>query len=61
MATEIRNYTELRRKIGDALRSEHPEWIEPGGTSPRCDYYEARFAEILNLFAAREEGQLVEA
>ena len=45
--TEVPGYTELQREIHDALRAQHPEWIEADGKSPKCDYYESRFAELL--------------
>jgi hypothetical protein len=28
---------------------QNPEWIESNGESPICDFYEARFAELLGL------------
>ena len=31
----------------DALRAQHPEWIEANGKSPMCDYYESFFAALL--------------
>jgi hypothetical protein len=43
----IRTYTELRQQIHNDLRIQHPEWIEPSGESPMCDYYEARLMELL--------------
>jgi hypothetical protein len=36
-----------RRGSGDPLRAQHPEWIEAGGKSPTCDYYESLFADLL--------------
>ena len=36
-----------RRGSGDALRAQHPEWIEADGKSPTCDYYESLFAALL--------------
>jgi hypothetical protein len=51
---EIRSYVQLQRQIHDALREQHPEWIEPNGDSPTCDSYESRFAELLNLFQLNE-------
>jgi hypothetical protein len=47
LAAEVPGYTELQREMHDALRAQHPEWIEADGKSPRCDYYESRFAELL--------------
>ena len=36
-----------RRRSGDALRAQYPEWIEADGKSPTCDYYESLFAALL--------------
>jgi hypothetical protein len=38
----------------DALRQQHPEWVQPNGDCPTCESYEARFAELLNNFQANE-------
>jgi hypothetical protein len=46
---EIRSYAELQRQIHDALRAEHPEWIQSNGDCPTCESYEARLAELLRL------------
>jgi hypothetical protein len=48
MSRQIRTYTELRRKIHDDLRLQHPEWVQPGGESPICDSYDARLMELLD-------------
>jgi hypothetical protein len=42
---------ELQRQIHDDLRRQHPEWIEPGGESPMCDFYEARLRRLLETCA----------
>jgi hypothetical protein len=47
LVPEVPGYTELQREMRDALRGQHPEWIEADGKSPTCDYYESRFAELL--------------
>ena len=39
---------ELRRQIHHDLRSQHPEWIEPNGECPECDFYETRLMEELD-------------
>jgi hypothetical protein len=49
MPNKIHSYTELQRQIHQDLRAQHPEWVEPNGTSPRCDSYESRLAELLGL------------
>ena len=47
LVPEVPGYTELQREMHDALRAQHPEWIEADGKSPTCDYYESRFAALL--------------
>jgi hypothetical protein len=39
----------LQQEIHDALRVQHPEWIEAGGECPTCESYESRLAELLGL------------
>jgi len=51
---QIRSYVQLQRQIHDALREQHPEWIEQNGDSPICESYESRFAELLELFQSNE-------
>jgi hypothetical protein len=57
MPDKIRNYAELRELIRFSLRAQHPEWIEPNGDSPSCDFYEARFAKLLGLTGSREDAK----
>jgi hypothetical protein len=52
---KIGAYVQLQQQIHDALRQQHPEWIEENGESPICESYESRFAELLNLFQSREQ------
>ena len=40
-------YLRLQRDIHDALRVQHPEWIQPDGDCPTGDWYDERFAELL--------------
>ena len=51
---EVRSYIQLQRQIHDALREQHPEWIEQNGDCPTCESYESRFAELLNIFQSNE-------
>jgi hypothetical protein len=51
---EIPSYAELQRQIHDALRAEHPEWIQSNGDCPTCESYEARLAELLRLSSETE-------
>jgi len=48
---KIRTVSELREQIRGDLRLQHPEWIEPSGESPMCDFYEARLMELLGAHA----------
>lgn len=50
-ANEVLAYTQLQQQIHDALRAQHPEWVQPDGDSPTCDAYEWRFAELLRIRA----------
>ena len=51
---EIRSYAQLQRQIHDALRVQHPEWVEPNGDCPTCESYESRLAELLRLSSPSE-------
>ncbi len=51
---EIRSYTNLQQQIHDALRVQHPEWVEPNGDCPTCESYESRLAELLRLSSPSE-------
>ena len=55
---QIHTYTELRQKIHDDLRIQHPEWVQPNGQSPMCDTYEARLTELLDTLKRRASNQL---
>ena len=56
---QIHTYTELRQKIHDDLRIQHPEWVQPNGESPMCDSYEARLMELLDAFARKGSNESV--
>ena len=43
----VPGYAELQHEMHDALRAQHPEWIEADGKSPTCDYFESLFAALL--------------
>jgi hypothetical protein len=55
MSDKIRSYGELRELIRISLRIQHPEWVKSDGNSPTCDFYDARFAELLGLAPSRED------
>ena len=56
MPNRIQTYAELRKEIWDALRRQHPEWINANGKSPLCDSYEARLAYLLASLTPREKA-----
>jgi hypothetical protein len=47
----IHTVADLQQQIHDDLRRQHPEWIEPSGESPMCDFYEARLSRLLETCA----------
>ena len=49
MFNKTYSYTQLQQQIHDALRIQHPDWVEPNGNCPTCDSYESRFAKLLGL------------
>ena len=49
MFHQLDTYAGLRKQMHDALRIQHPEWIQPNGESPMCDSYEARLMETLDV------------
>jgi hypothetical protein len=49
MSDEIHSYIQLQQQIHHALRVQHPDWIEPNGNWPTCDFYELRLADPLGL------------
>ena len=51
---EIGSYVQLQHEIHDALRQQHPEWIERNGDCPTCDSYESRLVELLYIFQSHE-------
>ena len=48
------SYVQLQQQIHDALRVQHPEWVEPTGDCPTCESYESRLAELLGIASPRE-------
>ena len=53
-AGEVHSYVQLQHEIHDALRQQHPEWIERNGDCSTCDSYESRLAELLDIFQSHE-------
>ena len=45
-----------RRRSGDALLAQHPDWIVPNSDCPTCDAYDARFGELLIVSLATERA-----
>ena len=59
MSYQIHTYTELRQKIHDDLRIQHPEWVQPNGGCPKCDSYESRLMDLLDSFTRTGSGESV--
>jgi hypothetical protein len=60
MSHQIRTYTELRQKIHDDLRLQHPEWVQPNGESPICDSYDTRLMELIDALTRSEVERVQE-
>ncbi|HEY3037426.1 MAG TPA: hypothetical protein VGJ66_01755 [Pyrinomonadaceae bacterium] len=56
---QIHTYSELRQKIHDDLRIQHPEWVQPDGKSPMCDSYEERLVNLLDSLTRRESTRSI--
>jgi len=52
--TNDRQISELQQEIHDALRVQHPDWVEPDGDCPTCESYESRLAELLGLSSPKD-------
>ncbi len=52
---------ELRQQIHQDLRIQHPEWIEPNGECPECDFYEARLMEELDILTRTGSDESIAA
>jgi hypothetical protein len=50
----FQSYIQLQQQIHEALRKEHPEWVESNGECPTCEAYESRLAELLGLSSESE-------
>jgi hypothetical protein len=59
MSAKIQTYAGLQKMIRKALREQHPEWSDANGKYTLCDFYEARFAYLLVVFASAAAGAKV--
>ena len=57
MSRQVHTYAELRQQIHDDLRVQHPEWVQPNGESPLCDFYETRLMETLHNLTEGESSE----
>jgi len=48
-------YVQLQHEIHDALRTQHPEWVQSNGESPICEAYELRLAKLLGVPSPSEQ------
>ena len=49
-------YEGLLQQVRNDLLLQHPEWTQPNGQCPMCDFYEARLIELL-LNTRRPESE----
>ena len=49
MSDETHSYIDLQKLIHDAIRRQHPDWVQPNGDCLTCESYELRFAEMPGL------------
>ena len=61
MSHQIRTYTELRQKIHDDLRLQHPEWVQANGESPICDSYDARLIKLIDALTRTDVERVRES
>jgi hypothetical protein len=57
----VDNFAALQLQIHNDLRIQHPEWVDPSGDCPMCDFYEARLAELLEKYAGNGSDESVAA
>jgi hypothetical protein len=55
------SFATLQFQIHNDLRAQHPEWIQPDGDCPICDFYEARLAQLLEGYACTGSDESVAA
>ena len=51
------SFSALQLQIHDDLRTQHPDWIQPDGECPKCDFYEERLAQLLEGYARTESTE----
>ena len=61
MSPQIHTYSELRQKIHDDLRLQHPDWVQPNGESPICDSYDARLMDLISALTRSDVERVPES
>jgi len=51
---EVQAYIQLQQQVHEALRREHPEWVDPDGRCPTCEVYQSRLAKLLGVSSPHE-------
>jgi hypothetical protein len=57
----VSTYDDLRQQIRDDLRVQHPEWVQPNGECPTCDFYEQRLMGLLDSLTQRGSHESIAA
>lgn len=47
----------LQFQIHNDLRVQHPDWVQPDGACPICDFYEERLAQLLEGYAHSDSDE----
>ncbi len=53
--SESTGLAEAHDTVLQAIRYQHPDWVDEHGTCPNCDSYEQKLAELLVRFEPEEE------
>ena len=51
---DVEAYIQLQQEMREALRREHPDYVDQDDRCPTREAYEARLAELLGVPSARE-------
>jgi len=52
-------YSKLLQQIHNDLRIQHPEWVQPNGESPMCDFYEERLTDLLDTLTRTGSNEAI--
>ncbi len=58
---ETQSYVQLQHQIHDALREQHPDWVQPNGDCPTCESVRVTFGRTTRHFSVErtQVGRLI--